>query len=72
MHPKTIPNIEMMIVMYLYLFSYALYPNIPKKKYSMTCKNLSHVKAKTVGTDLPGIDDPIKIKKRYKKNWILG
>ena len=46
----------MMIVMYLYLFSYALYPNIPKTKYSMTCNNLSHVKAKTVGTDLPGID----------------
>ena len=43
-----------------------------KKKYSMTCNNLSHVNAKTVGTDLPGIDDPIKIKKRYKKNWILG
>ena len=59
---------EIMIVMYLYLFSYALYPNIPKKKYSITCKNLSHLKAKTVETDLPGIDDPIKIKKRYTKN----
>ena len=58
----------MMIVMYLYLFSYALYPNIPKIKYSMTCNNLSHVKVKTVGIDLPGIDDPIKIKIRYKKN----
>tara|TARA_B100001248_G_C27308992_1_gene420916 strand:- start:622 stop:828 length:207 start_codon:yes stop_codon:yes gene_type:complete len=68
MHPKKIPNIEMMIVMYLYLCSYALYPNIPKKKYSITCSNLSHVKAKTGGTDLPGIDDTIKIKKRYKKN----
>ena len=68
MHPNTIPNTEIMIVIYLYLFAYALYPNIPKKKYSIRCNNLSHVKAKKVGTDLPGTDDPIRIKKRYKKN----
>ena len=53
--------------MYLCSFSYALYPNTPNRKYSITCNSLSHVKTKTIGTDFPGIDDPIKIKKRYER-----
>ena len=66
MHPNKIPNMAISIVMCLCLFSYALYPKTPNKKYSITCNNLSHVRAKTVGTDFPGIDEPIKINKRYR------